>query len=182
MEVIERIERNKKRPIMLFSLSVLMTAMSVMSIVVGISAGTTLNIIFGVVGLLFFASMLVIFGKDFLSTKPFLEVTAQGLNYEGSAFTWEEVREVTLADFGKGKVILINLHNPQKYWATLPNVQRKIAEMNASSGGHLQINLAKSTNVAVPELLATLQQAHKKAVGIREQASGKKKRIQASFK
>lgn len=182
MEIIEQIERNKKRPIMLFSLSVLMTAMSVMSIVVGLGASETFNIIVGVIGLFFFLGMMFIFAKDFLSTKPFLQVTEEQITYDGSTFTWEEIREVKLADFGKGKVILLNLQNPQKYWATLSNVQRKIAEMNASNGGHIQINLAKSTNVDVPELLETLQQTHKKATGYREQVSGKKKRVVASFK
>ena len=182
MEIIEQIERNKKRPIMLFSLSVLMTAMSVMSIVVGLGGSETFNIIVGVIGLFFFLGMMFIFAKDFLSTKPFLQVTEEQITYDGSKFTWEEIREVKLADFGKGKVILLNLQNPQKYWATLSNVQRKIAEMNASNGGHIQINLAKSTNVDVPELLATLQQTHKKATGYREQVSGKKKRVVASFK
>lgn len=182
MGMIEQIERNKKRPIMLFSLSVLMTAMSVMSIVVGLGASETFNIIVGVVGLFFFLGMMFIFAKDFLSTKPFLQVTEEQITYDGSTFTWEEIREVKLADFGKGKVILLNLQNPQKYWATLSNVQRKIAEMNASNGGHIQINLSKSTNVDVPELLATLQQTHKKATGYHEQVSGKKKRVVASFK
>lgn len=182
MNVIEQIERDKKRPIMMFSLSAVMVAMSIMSIVVGYQLGETINIIFGVIGLFFFAGMLVVFGKDFLTNTPYLQVTDEGFLYDKKSFRWDEVREVKLANFGKGKVILINLQNPQAYWDSLSKMHRKMAEMSAQNGGHVQINLTKSNNVNTQDVLEKMQQAHRTATGIKLQEQGKKRRIQATFK
>lgn len=182
MTVIEQIERDKKRPIMMFSLSAIMIAMSIMSIVVGVQLSETINIVFGVIGLIFFAGMMIVFGKDFMTNTPYLQVTDENFSYDKKTFTWQEVREVKLADFGKGKVILVNLHNPQSYWDSLSKIHRKMAEVGAQNGGHIQINLTKSTNVDPQQVLAQMQQAHRQATGIKLQEEGKKRRIRASFK
>ncbi|MEE1130799.1 MAG: STM3941 family protein [Caryophanon sp.] len=182
MTVIEQIERDKKRPIMMFSLSAVMIAMSIMSIVVGLQVQATLNIVFGVIGIAFFAGMLIVFGKDFMTNTPYLRVTNEDFSYDKKTFAWDEVREVKIADFGKGKVILVNLHNPQSYWESLSKIHRKMAEMNAQNGGHVQINLTKSTNVDPQQVLEQMQQAHRQSTGIKLQDEGKKRRIRASFK
>lgn len=182
MNVIEQIERDKKRPIMMFSLSALMIAMSVMSIVVGYQLSETINIIFGVIGLIFFAGMVIVFGKDFMKNAPYLQVTDEGFSYDQHTFTWSDVREVKLANFGKGKVILVNLHSPQSYWDSLSKMHRKMAEMSAQNGGHVQINLTKSNNVDAQDVLEKMQQAHRTATGIKLQEKGQKRRIRATFK
>ena len=182
MNVIEQIERDKKRPIMMFALSVVMIAMSVMSVVVGYQLGETINVVFGIIGLIFFAGMIIVFGKDFMTNTPYLRVTDEGFSYDKHTFMWSDVRELKQASFGKGKVILVSLHNPQGYWDSLSKMHRKMAEMSAQNGGHVQINLTKSNNVDAQEVLAKMQQAHRTATGIKLQEKGEKRRIRATFK
>ena len=88
----------------------------------------------GIVCIIFFGLATVAAIWRFFSSKPGLELSSDGINIfamgPGTFIPWSDVSGFSVYEIHKQKMLVINLHDPNKYIETGGKIRRQIAKAN----------------------------------------------------